>query len=52
MRLTKKEVTYRQLLSLTSLDAEDFYSLLQEFDQVWRQAYQHYDLKGKRRRIR
>lgn len=51
MRLIKKEVTYRQLLSLTSLEAEEFYALLQEFDHVWRQYYQHYDLKGKRRRI-
>lgn len=45
------ELSHRQLLTLTSLEAEEFYAVLQEFDQVWYQYYRRYDLKGEKRKI-
>lgn len=51
MRQNKKEASYRQLLSLTSLHAQEFFAVLQEFEEVWMHYYQRYDLKGKKRKL-
>ena len=47
----EKENHYRQLLSLTSIEAKEFFAVLQEFKYVWRKYYQWHDLKGEKRKI-
>lgn len=42
---------YRSMLSLTSLTAAEFFSLLALFDDLWQRYHAHRDLKGGRRRI-
>lgn len=52
MRINKNEdITHRQLLSLTSLQANEFMAVLVEFDKLWQQFHRHNDLKGEQRRV-
>lgn len=50
-RNNKEEPHYRQLLSLTSLEAEEFMAVLAVFDQLWKQYYHWHDLKGEKRKV-
>lgn len=52
MQINKREeITHRQLLNLTSLRINEFMAVLVEFDKLWQQFHQHYDLKGAERSI-
>jgi len=50
-RKQKKQYNYRQLLKLTGLEADEFFSVLAVFDQLWYQQHKHYDLKGQKRNM-
>lgn len=50
-RIQKKQYNHRQLLKLTSLEADEFFSVLAVFDQLWYEQHRHYDLKGQERNI-
>jgi hypothetical protein len=50
-RNKEKEHYYRQLLKLSNLDTEEFFSILNVFDQVWKHYYQRYDLQGNKRKL-
>jgi hypothetical protein len=52
MQSYKKEgFNYRQLLQLTSLEADEFMSVLSVFDMYWQGYHQHHDLKGDKRKL-
>jgi hypothetical protein len=46
------QTNYRFMLSLTSLEAEEFLELLSHFDCLWQRYHARYDLQGRPRRIK